>query len=47
MPGTVAYDVDTATGSGEEAVTVPVDPAAARTITLETGSGDLRLRPTA
>jgi hypothetical protein len=33
------------TGSGEQTVSVPVDDAAASTVHVETGSGDVAVRP--
>lgn len=41
----VAYRVDVDTDSGEERVTVPVDPASSRSVRVATDSGDITVRP--
>jgi hypothetical protein len=43
VPAGVTYRVSAWTRSGERAVTVPVDPASDRSITIDGGNGDLRL----
>lgn len=45
VPDGGAYRVDVRTGSGEQQIDVPVDPAAASTISVSSDSGDVRLSP--
>jgi hypothetical protein len=44
VPAGASYRVSAWTRSGERAVTVPVDPSSPRMITVDGGSGDVRLR---
>jgi DUF4097 and DUF4098 domain-containing protein YvlB len=44
VPAGAGYRVSAWTRSGERAVTVPVDPSSPRMITVDGGSGDVRLR---
>jgi hypothetical protein len=41
-----AYRVDVDADSGQERIEVPVDPASSRSITVDTDSGDITVRPT-
>ena len=43
--GGATYRVDVQTGSGEQQIDVPVDPAAASMITIDSDSGDVSLSP--
>jgi hypothetical protein len=46
VPSGTGYRVSARTRSGDESVTVPVDPAADRSITVNGGSGDIRIHAT-
>ena len=43
VPAGVGYRVSAGTRSGERSVSVPVDPGSDRTITVDGGTGDVRL----